>query len=161
MAKKNAFFQAILPCALCLFVLVPACRAEDGAIAVVVHKQNSIINISLRDLRNVYLGDQRFWKGQLVIIPLMRVGGSRERAAALKTLFQMDEQDYRKYWVNRVFHGEASAAPPELFSNGAAQDAVASIPGAVALVLASQVSSRVKVLKVDGHLPGEVGYPLQ
>jgi hypothetical protein len=91
----------------------------------------------------------------------MRVTGVRGRDVALRTLCRMSEPEYRTYWVNRVFRGQASAAPAELFSNGMAQDAVASIPGGVALVPASEVIPRVKVLKVDGRFPGEPGYPLQ
>ena len=129
--------------------------------AVVVNKRNPINQISLADLRQLYLGEQRFWKGRLAVTALMRVTGARERDVALRNLFRMNELEYKTYWVNRVFHGQASAAPAELFSNGSAQDAVASIPGAVALVPASEVIPRVKMLKIDGRLPGESGYPLQ
>jgi ABC-type phosphate transport system substrate-binding protein len=137
------------------------CSAQNGAIAVVVNKDNPVTQISLIELRSLYLGEHRFWKGQLAVTALMRVQGAHERDVALKTLFRMSDSEYKTYWVNRVFRGQASAAPAELFSNGSAQDAVASIRGAVALVPAVEVSSRVRMLKIDGHLPGEPGYPLQ
>jgi hypothetical protein len=161
MAKTLLFFRLLAQFGLSLILPVTLCAAQNGAIAVVVNKGNPLTQISLADLRKLYLGDQRFWKGRLAVTALMRVTGAPEREVALRTLFRMSEPEYKTYWVSRVFHGEASAAPAELFSNGSAQDAVASISGAVALVPTSEVIPRVKVLKVDGRLPGESGYPLQ
>jgi hypothetical protein len=161
MAKTLPFFRLLARFGLSLILPVTFCAAQDGAMAVVVNKRNPINQISLADLRQLYLGEQRFWKGRLAVTALMRVTGARERDVALRNLFRMNELEYKTYWVNRVFHGQASAAPAELFSNGSAQDAVASIPGAVALVPASEVIPRVKMLKIDGRLPGESGYPLQ
>jgi hypothetical protein len=48
-----------------------------------------------------------------------------------------------------------------LFSNGMQKEAVSLFPGAVALVVFQEVRSGMKVVKVDGHLPGEAGYPLE
>jgi ABC-type phosphate transport system substrate-binding protein len=158
---KTRFHTKLLAGGACVALLVVLSAAQNDTMAVVVNKDNPLSQVSLPELRQLYMGEQRFWKGRLAVTALMRVAGSRERAVALKVLFRMSESEYKKYWVNRVFHGEASAAPPELFSNGSAQDAVASIPGAVALVPVSEVSPRVKVLKIDGHLPDEPGYPLQ
>jgi phosphate transport system substrate-binding protein len=160
MVKTPFFFRLLGRSALSLFFWVGLCAAQNGAIAVVVNQDNPINQISLADLRKLYLGEQRFWKGHLAVTVLMRVPGTPGRDVALKTVFRMSESQYKIYWENRVFHGEASAAPAELFSNGSAQDAVASIPGAVALVPLAQVSTRVKVLKIDGLLPDEPGYPL-
>ena len=42
-----------------------------------------------------------------------------------------------------------------------ATELVAQIPGAVAFVDASQVPAGLKVIKINGHLPGEPGYPLR
>jgi ABC-type phosphate transport system substrate-binding protein len=161
MGKTILLFGLLARVASGLILLMTVCAAQNSAIAVVVNKDNPVSQISLAGLRNLYLGEQRFWKGRLAVTALMRVPGAREREVALKIVFRMSESEYKAYWVDRVFHGQASAPPPELFSHGSAQDAVASIPGAVALVLASDVSPRVKVLKIDGHLPNEDGYPLQ
>ena len=47
-----------------------------------------------------------------------------------------------------------------VYSNESATELVASIPGAVAFVDAAQVPKGLKVLRIDGRLPGEKGYPL-
>jgi hypothetical protein len=42
-----------------------------------------------------------------------------------------------------------------------ALDQVSHVPGAMAFVQASSVGKGVKVLKIDGKLPGQAGYPLK
>jgi hypothetical protein len=42
-----------------------------------------------------------------------------------------------------------------------ATELVNAIPGSVAFVDASQVPKGLKILKIDGKLPGEKGYPLR
>jgi hypothetical protein len=40
------------------------------------------------------------------------------------------------------------------------KEAISVFPGAITLVEASEVKPGMKVVKLDGHLPGEPGYPL-
>jgi hypothetical protein len=47
-----------------------------------------------------------------------------------------------------------------MFSNGMQKEAVALYPGAVALMNSQDVKPGMKVVRVDGHMPGEAGYPL-
>jgi hypothetical protein len=42
-----------------------------------------------------------------------------------------------------------------------ANELVTAIPGAIAFVIARDVEPGIKVLRIDGHLPGEPGYPLR
>ncbi|MGA8763168.1 MAG: hypothetical protein WB562_09910 [Candidatus Sulfotelmatobacter sp.] len=161
MPRINNLVRLLALFAISVLTLAVPLRAQDGPIAVVVNKQNPVNNLSLAELRRLFLGEQLFWKGRLAVMPLMRVSGAREREVAMRTLFQMNEQEYKRHWVDKIFRGEASVPPAELLSNGFAQDGVASIPGAVALVSWKEVLPKVKVLKVDGHLPGDEGYPLR
>jgi hypothetical protein len=41
-----------------------------------------------------------------------------------------------------------------------AVDLVNRIPGAITFIDVSQMNSRLKVVRIDGRLPGEKGYPL-
>lgn len=72
----------------------------------------------------------------------------------------MSESEYKQHWIAQVFHGEAQAEPVALFSNGMQKEAIGAFPGAIALVTLGDVKPAMKVLKVDGHLPGEPGYPV-
>ena len=72
----------------------------------------------------------------------------------------MSESNYKEYWTAQVFRGEAQAQPVALFSNGMQKEAVALYRGAVTLVNSQDVKPGMKVVRVDGHMPGEAGYPL-
>ena len=52
-------------------------------------------------------------------------------------------------------------AGSRVFSNEMATELVAAIPGAVAFVDAAKVPQGLKVLRIDGRLPGEKGYALR
>jgi hypothetical protein len=72
----------------------------------------------------------------------------------------MSESEYKQYWIAQVFRGEAQAEPVALFSNGMQKEAIGALPGAIALVMVGDVKTGMKVIKVDGLMPGATGYPL-
>ncbi len=133
--------------------------AED--IAVVVHPDVPANNLSFVEVRNLLLGDRQFWSTNLRVTLLMRAPGARERDVVLKTIYQMTEAQFRQYWIAKVFRGEVTAGPRIVYSNEMATELVGVIPGAIAFVDATQVPKQLKVLKVDGYLPGEEKYPLR
>jgi hypothetical protein len=79
----------------------------------------------------------------------------------LKTIYEMSEAQFRQYWIAKVFRAEAASGPRIVYSNEMAAELTGAIPGAVAFVASGQVPKGLKVLKIDGHLPGEKGYPLR
>ena len=130
-------------------------------LAIVVRPEVSIDNLTFSELRKLLLGNRQFWTSNLRVTLLIRAPGTREREAVLKTIYQMSEPQFQQYWIAKVFREEATSGPRSVYSNEMATDLVAAIPGAVAFVEASQVPKGLKVLKIDGHLPGEKGYPLR
>ena len=118
-------------------------------------------NLQFTELRRLMLGDRQFWSSNLKVTLLVRAPGARERDIVLKDVYQMSEAQFRQYWIAKVFRAEAASGPRIVYSNEMATELVAQIPGAVAFVDASQVPTGVKVMKINGHLPGEPGYPLR
>jgi len=153
--------RATIPFLCCLFLaaLPQISFAQNQDVAVVVNPKNPVSNVSKSDLRKIFAGEKRTWPGGLFIKIIARVPGSYERVVLLR-LLQMNENEYRQYWVAQVFHGEAQSEPVTLFSNGMQKEAIAAFPGAIALVDPVDVKPGMKLLKVDGHLPGEPGYPV-
>jgi hypothetical protein len=133
--------------------------AQTGAVAVVVNQKNSIRDLSSRELRRLFAGEKHSWAGGLPVKLFIRAPGAYERVVLLK-LLDMSEIEYKHYWTARVFRGEAQAEPIPLFSNGMQKEALTAFPGAIALVNLQDVKPGMKVVRVDGHLPGDVGYPL-
>jgi ABC-type phosphate transport system substrate-binding protein len=148
---------------LALFVAMPgAARAQrTEPLAVVVNRANPTDDVSVAELRRIFRGQRSRWPSGRRVTLLMRDGAAPERAALLRFLYGLNEQDYRRGFIQAVFSGEASDAPRMLASANGMLRFVFNAPGAVGYVRASEVDSTVKVLRVDGRLPGEPGYRLE
>jgi ABC-type phosphate transport system substrate-binding protein len=132
--------------------------AQTGRVAVVVNEKNPVNNLSSSDLRKLFAGEKHAWAGGVPVKIFVRAPGANERVVVLK-LLGMSETEYKRYWAGQVYRGDAQAEPVGLFSNGMQREAVVLYPGAVALVSVQDVKLGMKVVKVDGHLPAEAGYP--
>jgi hypothetical protein len=141
--------------------LAPLFAAEAADVAVVVRPDVPVDDLPFAELRRLMRGDRQFWASNLRVTLLVRAPVARERDIVLKTIYQMSEAQFRQYWIAKVFRAEAAAGPRIVYSNEGSAELVGAIPGAVALVDASQVPKGLKVLRIDGHLPGEKGYPLR
>ena len=60
-----------------------------------------------------------------------------------------------------MFRAEIPRGPKIVFSTDMTLDLVVAIPGSISFMRADQVTDDVKVLRVDGKLPDEDGYPLK
>jgi hypothetical protein len=73
----------------------------------------------------------------------------------------MNESEYQQYWVRKVYSGEAPRQPLALLSNGMQLEAIRAERGAIALISVQDIHQGVKVVKVEGRVPGMNGYPLK
>jgi ABC-type phosphate transport system substrate-binding protein len=152
----------LIPVLICLtgLVSIPVAAAQSGDVAVVVNDGNPVTKLSSTDLRKIFAGDKRSWAAGLPIRVFVRGPGTNERVALLK-LLGMTELEYKQYWTAQVFRGDAQVEPTTLPSNGMQREALVAYPGAVALVALQDVKAGMKVLKVEGRMPGEAGYTLK
>lgn len=132
----------------------------SGDVAVVVHPDVPVDNLTIPDLRRIVLGDREFWPAGARITLLLRAPVAHERDVVIKTLCQMTEAQFRQHWIGKVFRADTALAPKIVYSTEMAVDMVNRLPGAVAFIEASRVSRGAKIVKLDGHAPGERGYPL-
>lgn len=141
--------------------LLPRSQAQAGDVAVIVNPRNPVNNLTLDDLRKILSGGKRSWSAGVPVKLIVRAPGCRERLVVLR-LLGMSEIDYRQYWTAQVIRGDADSEPVALPSFGMVKEAVTAFPGAISLVDAVNVRTGmyVKVIKIDGHSPGEAGYPL-
>jgi len=130
-------------------------------VAVVVHPDTPVTNLTLAEARKVFLGNRQYWSTNIPVVLLIRAPVARERNVVLKTIYQMSESQFKQYWIAKIFRAEAASAPKVVYSNDMANELVTAIPGAIAFIDARDVRSGAKVLRVDGYLPGEPGYPLR
>ena len=146
---------------LILAALLAIGAATAAPVAIVVNADVPVDDLSFSDLRKLFLGDRQFWNPKLRVVLLMRAPVAPERDIVLKEIYQMSEAQFRQYWISKVFRADVSSGPKIVYSTDMANDLVAAIPGAVAFVDSGQTPKGAKVLKIDGKLPGDKGYPLK
>ena len=132
----------------------------QGGIAVVVNPINSQSGVTTAELRRLVSGEKRYWQNGSPVKLFTRSPGTAEHDAMLK-LLGMSETEYKQYWRSRVDQGEAETGPISLPSNGMQREAIQAYAGALALVDSADIKPGMKVLKLDGKMPGEGGYPLR
>jgi len=139
----------------------PKETAKEADVAVIVNPLNPVESISLAELRNIFTGEKQNWNGSLPVFAVVRAPQSHEREVLLDRVLKMTDSEYKQYWVKKVYSGEAHREPLTLMSNGMQLEAVRADRGCIALISMQDVRQGVKVLKVDGHLPGTPGYRLK
>jgi hypothetical protein len=149
--------------ALSLALAWPVASGAQAAtdVAVVVHPDVAVDNLSTSELRRLILGDRGFWPGSLRITLLIRAPVAHERDVVVKNICEMTEAQFRQHWIGKVFRADTAVAPKIVYSSEMAVDLVNRIPGAIAFVSASQVAKGAHVLKIDGRLPGDKDYTLR
>lgn len=129
-------------------------------IAVVVHPDTPVSDLTLSEVRQVLLGDRQYWNSKLPVVLLIRAPVARERDVVLHVIYQMTEAQFKQYWVAKIFRAEAASPPKIVYSNDMQYELVSGLPGAIAFMDARNVRPGLKILRVDGHLPGDRDYPL-
>ena len=144
-----------------LLFTAPAREAGQAPIAVIVHEDVPVDDISLPELRRIFRGERLFWAGDMTITLLAPPRGSRERQVLLGKVYERrSEAEYKRFWINKLFDKGGQTAPKITGSPQMSAGLVRQIPGAIALVPADRIPRGVKVLRIDGRRPGEAGYPL-
>jgi ABC-type phosphate transport system substrate-binding protein len=145
--------------------LLIALAAADAAAAekrllVIVSPTQTITDISLADLRRIYLGQISRWPSRHRIILILPSPSSSEGQLFLKHVIRMADLDYAQYWIGAVFRGQAAAGPMVASSAAEAKRFVASQPNAIAVIGEMAMDNSVRVLTIGAKAPGAPDYPL-
>jgi len=140
--------------------------ADGGPIVVVVNNSNPIENLSVADLRKIFLSDRSRWDTGKAVAPVIVAAGSPERSAFLKIVCSMSDAEFNKYFVHAAFTGTDLTPPKEVSSSRDVKTAVAASPGAIGFVRALDFhgdgsDGGVKAIKVDGMAASDSGYKLK
>lgn len=139
----------------------PAQPAEGEGYAVVVSSDVKETNISRADAVRLLLGQKRFWASGLRVVVLAPASGSAERRYLLQKMCRMTEAAYRRHTLEQLYRGEIEYAPKVVDDELDALEFISAGHGAVSIVSAQKAREvRATILRIDGHLPGEPGYPL-
>jgi hypothetical protein len=155
--------NALASCAalVSLVVLAPsAAVAEGGAepLAIVASKRGGISELSLYQLKRLYLGDAvQGSAGEL--IALNRDAKGAERTGFDSSVLGMTPDAAARYWIDRRIRGQ-SGAPKSVEPAAVIQRVIANMPRAVGYVRMRDLSPEMQVVKIDGRKPGDAGYPI-
>ena len=141
----------------------PAATAvhAQSPVAIVVHPETEVDNLSFGELRSIFRGERQFWDDGRRVTLLMRAPAAAERELILDRIYGMDEGEFREYWIGKMFRAEVAAGPKLVYSSDMARDLVSVIPGAITFVPVADVSSNTRVLRIDGLLPSDPTYALR
>lgn len=151
---RTLFLSLIL--FLCLLPSPAGVYAID--VAVIVHQDNTLDEISRRDLSRLFKGEKRHWADASNVYVIMQEDGSPEKGLIVRKIFKMRPNELKRYWLTKIIKGELLSFPRTLSSSDAVKRFVRHIPSAIAYVNADAVDGSVKVLRIDGKKPGEKGY---
>jgi hypothetical protein len=143
---------------------VPTSRASDSVLTVIVNKSNRLDSISKKQLRDLLLGEVTRWPDKQHVTLVEREAGSRTFQKMLQVVLKMSEAEYTRWLLDIEFRAQTPPLIKTLNSDEGANKFVFNVPGALAItdgVPGGTVSSQVKVLRVEGKLPGDPEYPLK
>jgi ABC-type phosphate transport system substrate-binding protein len=136
-------------------------RAELPALAIIVHPSNPVADLSEQRLRAYFLFETQTWPHGRKVTVVLREKGQPERTEAIRLVCGMSEPDYERHLLFQSFKGELGPGPRSIRTAASMIRFVFNVPGAIGYVYADEVDPSIKVLRINGRLPGDPNYPLR
>jgi hypothetical protein len=112
-------------------------------------------------LRRVFLFKRSVWRPGQPVNVMLPDSGRPARAFLLRHIYRMSDQDLRRFILERIFQAEIDFAPKVVGSDLEALAFVKAGRSIITVVSAGTPRlSEVKVLRIDGKLPRQAGYPM-
>jgi hypothetical protein len=140
--------------------LPPVQGASEQNLAVIVNLSNPVENLSMAELRKIFLGERTHWPSGRRITLVMMEPGQPERAVVLRDICQMSETDFNNHFLHGLFTGEVLVSPKTLATPVGVRKFVFNVPGAIGYLRATDVDASIKVVRVDERAPEDKGYKL-
>jgi hypothetical protein len=129
-------------------------------LAIVVSKNSPLTNITMYELKHLYLGEFVTGPDGKRLIPLNQAVPSHDRSSFDAAVLGMSTEQQASYWIDRRIRG-MSGSPRALDSSDLAQRVVAHLDGTLTYLPFSAVRPDVKIVRVDGKLPTDPGYSIR
>lgn len=152
---KNSGIAAIL---CCLLLLAAAGPAGIKNMAVVVSAGSKLTDVPLVDLTKLCKGTQKAWPDGKTFTLVMKDPDSPEMHAAAQKLFGAAPGE-AKAMIAKL--NESRVTVKIVDNDEDLLRTVGATPGAAGIIDVYSINSSVKVLRVDGKLPFDIGYALK
>jgi ABC-type phosphate transport system substrate-binding protein len=126
--------------------------------AVVTATENKLADVPLADIVKLCKGTQKAWPDGRSFMLVIKDPDSPETRVAIQKLFGGVSGDMKAFIAKL---NETRQVVKVVDTDDNVMSAVASTPGAIGLVDVYAINSTVKVLRLDGKLPFDVGYALK
>lgn len=161
MESRRGFLKGllVLPSALAAGgVCRPLGASESVRFAVIVAKDSSMSDLAFYELRRLYKGEAVNAAGRR-LIPLNFPPNTDNRMRFDRALLGLSPEAVSRYWIDRKIRGQ-SGPPRAVDSSDLIRRVVTRLDGAIAYLRLGDVTSDVKVLRIDGKAPQDAGYPI-
>ena len=129
--------------------------------AVIASSGVPVDDLTFDELRRVFLFRRSVWRPNQPVNVILPDSGLPARGFLLRHIYRMSDQDLRRFILERIFQAEIDFAPKAVGSDAEAMAFARAGRSIVAVVSAgATLLPDVKVLRIDGKLPREAGYPL-
>lgn len=163
---RFAVAALVLTVVMAMVITPPPVRAGGEPIVVIVNGANPVVNLTMGDLKKLFLSDRSRWDTGKAVAPVMVAAGAPERTAFLKIVCGMNDADLGKYFMQAAFTGKSATPPKEVANAQSVKSSVATSPGAIGFVKAADFhgdgsDGGVKAVKIDGMAASDDGYKLR
>ncbi len=135
-------------------------RAQSSAAVLVVHPSVSTTTLTVAQVHDIFLGEQQHWPGSNQRITVVRADRGAAWELFRSKLLKLSEPAYARRVATRHYAGTLAALPRVVNSPADLRRLVAQTPGAIGVLLASDVDDSVKVLKLGTLSPADAEYIL-
>jgi ABC-type phosphate transport system substrate-binding protein len=147
------------------FVRMPYAAVAEAPVTseplvIVVNRSNPVDDVSFSELRKIFMGTRSHWANGRRITLVMREPGDPERAAILRDVCGMSEDQLKNHFLHGLYTGEILVSPKILSSPTGVRKFIFNVPGAIGYLRIGDVDPTVKVLRIDELLPEDKGYKL-
>lgn len=147
---------------LILMIVCLGVTANAQELCIIVNKENTTANMSMNNLRRIYLSMKMKWSNNKKIITTIFPIGAQERDFFITAVLGFKPDDFLVYYDNEKMKGNIVAKPIVLNNDLAIQRFIEKNPNAIGFVNTNSVdTSMVKVIKIDGFSPGDEKYPIR
>jgi ABC-type phosphate transport system substrate-binding protein len=130
-------------------------------LAIVVHRANPVDALTMSELHRIFMLDTQTWPHGRKITVVLREKAQPERTEGIRIICGLSEADYERHVLFQTFRGSVIRGPRSIQSARGMLRFVFNTPGAIGYVRADELDDTVKVLQIDGRLPGDPRYPLR
>lgn len=163
MRPNGWWFSSSLLLVVAATIVVPVDPSEAAVVeyAVIVSPDVPVSDLTTDELRRLFQFRRRYWRPGSPVIVLLSESGMGQGSFLLTEIYQLrDQSSLRRFILEKLYQGQIDLAPKIVASDEVAIRFVAAGRGLIAVVRANQVGDAgVKVLSLDGMLPGSTGYP--